>query len=800
MSWQLIYTSAPRGLLSGQSGFCTVARSADLREALVQRLEQISSYHYLRVAEAATAKRNPAISAFRLLDLRGAKYYVLTRILPCGLDFTARTNHLAHHLVFQPDELAELPSPAAILRRWPGWMASWQGEPRLLAQLDPAELAAARKTFLPAQTWARLTGDGGRAAGLLESECVRGCYLLCPPGSEDQLLEMYCETLELLNFNGQFPLRPWRHPFTSFLQAEDNPNDFQWRGCQENTPAYKQALTRSAPIIALRSVRVPGNSLVKLARETPKPPPAAEPFPKVAPKPAPSGSSSMSALKTLAREPYGRGAFIPPTLHSVNINKPARAAKPAFLDLDFTVNSATLTRLGIFVAVLVVLLVAQSLIKHHPATRPVEQGIPAPKPSSPLPPAPEPPLKKSPPAAVAPEARPLDRLKGDGPTFVLMVPNPNSFSLPIESISSFQNLLHRYDRSDPGALPGDIRVEVTTDHWDFASGSLMKVEGRNGQKGRQFSASLGATECVFDYSELMEEKGKSLAVQANFDRAPGAYAMHFGFSAPTNGDPFRLLILNAKNPPAPLRLAGQFLPEFLRDLAAPQPAALRLIPDFHLLAGQQWQLQPLLRTESHPAESQYLYKNWPSNDMPAAGHALDFADARQLLRAHREQLEGKRHSLSEYLRLPLGKRFGFDDPNLASFLSFSRRNLTRSRFLEYLDNLKDNAPEKSFIKKWHNQTDPDHPGDVAGKFQRLYDLWCDKRPEDRSWLTITNAEGPTNYFITAWQVLGEMELSQNQLDQLKMRFDELDRAYIALCIVDPRQPGPGLEMIRFNGP
>jgi hypothetical protein len=152
------------------------------------------------------------------------------------------------------------------------------------------------------------------------------------------------------------------------------------------------------------------------------------------------------------------------------------------------------------------------------------------------------------------------------------------------------------------------------------------------------------------------------------------------------------------------------------------------------------------------------------------------------------------------LGLPLGKHFGFDDTNLASFLSFSRRNLTRSRFLEYLDNLKDNAPEKSWIKKWRNQANPDHPGDVAGKFQKLYDLWCDKRPQDSSWLTVTNAEGPTNYFIAAWQVLGETELAQAQLDQLKMRFDELDRAYIALCIVDARQPGPGLEMIRFDGP
>ena len=44
MAWQLIFTSAPRTLSAGQSGYGTVARSADLREGLAQRLEQLSYY------------------------------------------------------------------------------------------------------------------------------------------------------------------------------------------------------------------------------------------------------------------------------------------------------------------------------------------------------------------------------------------------------------------------------------------------------------------------------------------------------------------------------------------------------------------------------------------------------------------------------------------------------------------------------------------------------------------------------------------------------------------------------------
>ena len=135
------------------------------------------------------------------------------------------------------------------------------------------------KTFLPAQTWLRVTGDAGRAAGLLEGECARGCYLVCPQGSEAQVLEMYCESLQLLNFNGQFPLRPWRsHPFTTFLQAEDNVADFQWRACQAgHARAPAGPATRNwTHSVALASVCRP-NSLVKVlarrrAKASPTPP------------------------------------------------------------------------------------------------------------------------------------------------------------------------------------------------------------------------------------------------------------------------------------------------------------------------------------------------------------------------------------------------------------------------------------------------------------------------------------------------------------------------------------------------
>jgi hypothetical protein len=788
MPWQLIYTSAPRGLLSGQSGFCTVARSADLRPALVQRLEQISSYHYLRVAEAATANRNPTVSAFRLLDLRGAKYYVLTRIQPCGLDFTARTNHLAHHLVFQPDELSTLPSPAALLRLWPDWRKSWQGEPRVLEEIDPAGFASATKSFLPAQTWDKLTGDAGRAAGLLESECVRGCYLVCPPESEEAVLQMFCETLELLNPEGRFPLRPWRYGFTTFLQAEDNPNDFQWRACQESTPAFKQAVTRSAPMIPLRSVRVPANDLVKRARDGPKPPPP----PATGPAATPSTSSTPSTPLSIRRDSFSRSLSVPAPLMGASQPKNPRSLRPALLDINFSIHSTTLARLGIFATVVVVLL----LLKHSAARRTTEQGSPiqASKPPSPMMLAPQ--LKISAPAKMALDPKQLDCLVGDGPTYILAVPNLTHFRLPIDSISTLQNLLHRYDRQDEGALPNDIRLEVNTDHWEVSPGSLMRV---GAWKAQQFSASLGASECVFDYSEWLDRQATSLAVQANFEYVPRLFSLHFGFSSPSNGDSFRLLIVNENNPPEPLHLARKFVLENHHGLNSSLETQVweRLLTNFKLLAGRQWQLQPFLKPKVP------LYKDWPDKDKPAAGCELDFADIRQRLDAQRDDLKKKLDKLSEPLARPLGKALGLTNDNLQSFLTFSPKHQTPAHFLEYLSKLKKTAPTNSWIKPWKDRPDSDQPEAVAGDLQQLHDLWLQNQPQAQPLLSATNKSGATNYFFFAWSHLSdtrqERESMQNNLEEVQQRLVNLTQVdYIALMIIDPSQPGRGLEMIRFE--
>ena len=781
MPWQLIYTSAPRGLLSGQVGFCTVARSGDLREALAQRLEQISSYHYLRVAEATTANRNPTVCTFRILDLRGSKYYVLTRIQPCGLDFTARTNHLAHHLVFQPNDLARLPSPSAILRNWDGWLPSWQGEPRLVEDPSLDNFDAAAGNFLPAQTWLRVTGDAGRAAGLLEGDCARGCYLLCPAGSEKQVLDMYCESLQLLNLNGQYPLRPWRHPFTTFLQAEDNAGDFHWRACQEGTPAHQEASQRQAALIPLRSVRVPNNSLVKSAREGQKEQPPAD-------SPAPA-KTALTLRPPPGRRPTAASKIDPSQWH-----KPSGGqARPGLFGVDFPLNPASIASIAIAIAVLLGLLATRHWL-------PKKQAAPErPPPAKPAKPSSargdQTRTAQAPPADLSP----LDFLPGDAPTYVLTTGNLEAFNLPLDSISRFQNLIQRYDHLE--TRPKDIHLSLNTNRWDSQSQALMPVNGREAQ---ELSAQTDSGfNCAFNYSGWISKSASAVGVVTSFTNQPGAFSVQFAFASPGDGDPFRLLIVNENKPPEPLRFS-------LRWLAANQaPLAQRLSAGFVLLGGRRWQMQPFVGA-SGSRQTNYLYKDWPVEDLPSLGDELNFAAAKQRLAGRLPALNKKADGLARKMEQqlkqagldnPLGTLLGLTNANLASFATYAA-DPSPADFLSYLNRLK----KQSAIAGWPRVAEDDAEADLAGKFGQVYDLCIDKNPEARASLMT----GGTNYFSATWQNLKEMEKSrlerqrvQGDIGKIQERMravpDALDKtAYVGLFMIDP--PKPGLEMIRFDGP
>lgn len=206
-----------------------------MREALMLQLEKWSYYQHLSLSGG----QERPIHSCRVIDLRGSRYHVLSRIQDAGLDFTGRTNFLAHHLVFTPEEIRQFPSPPIILRDWTGWVKSWTKEPELLENEDWSALTKlSTSVSVPAKDWQQLTGDAGNGYGLLESRA--GIAFRVDNLTEDRILGLFAESLELLELRDprrDFRATAWQYTFTTSMQEQDNPADFRWRCLHSDNPA-----------------------------------------------------------------------------------------------------------------------------------------------------------------------------------------------------------------------------------------------------------------------------------------------------------------------------------------------------------------------------------------------------------------------------------------------------------------------------------------------------------------------------------------------------------------------------------
>jgi hypothetical protein len=271
MPQQLIYTSAPRGIVAGRSGHCTVARSALMREALMLQLEKFCYYQHLSLSGG----RERPIFSCRIVDIRGTRFHVLSRIQDAGLDFTGRTNFIAHHLVFTPEEIRQYPTPPVILREWPGWVKSWTKEPQSLENEDWAELTAlAGKSNIPAQTWQRVTGDAVNGYGLLEARA--GASFRVDDQTDETVLELIAESLELLEVRDprrDFRSVAWNYTFTTSMQEQDNPADFRWRCIHSDNPAANRFATPDCRALsAVRATKWTGEetAFARAGRQAPQ--------------------------------------------------------------------------------------------------------------------------------------------------------------------------------------------------------------------------------------------------------------------------------------------------------------------------------------------------------------------------------------------------------------------------------------------------------------------------------------------------------------------------------------------------
>lgn len=168
---QLIYTSAPRLLDAGKSGFGTIARGRDIPKALVNYLERISTFD--------RAAGVDSLLYYTVFSAAGLRFHIFSRVQDCGADYTGRTNHVAHHFISEEGSaeysslLAGTPA-GAMLALQSQWCKRWDDPPCWLDSVPlPAALPKGEKF-----TWTRMTDSQENAGWLCAKEYHQGATLV----------------------------------------------------------------------------------------------------------------------------------------------------------------------------------------------------------------------------------------------------------------------------------------------------------------------------------------------------------------------------------------------------------------------------------------------------------------------------------------------------------------------------------------------------------------------------------------------------------------------------------------------
>ena len=131
MAHQIIYTSVPRGIAPGSKGYCTVVASNGMAPALQRQLESLSQYHHIHPPNTPKDYLNPTNYQYSTARFGGKQLCVLSRVSDAGLDYSRRSNLLAHHVALEVDECVTA-GPAAVLEQvvLPQNIKQWDQQPQ----------------------------------------------------------------------------------------------------------------------------------------------------------------------------------------------------------------------------------------------------------------------------------------------------------------------------------------------------------------------------------------------------------------------------------------------------------------------------------------------------------------------------------------------------------------------------------------------------------------------------------------------------------------------------------------------
>ena len=246
MALELIYTSAEAGIRPGTHGFCTVAASRELPAPLASTLESLSGYRHLFPPKTPNARFNPVACSHLTLPFNGKPIHIVSRIADAGLDYTDRTNKIAHHLVLQRSDLIEA-GPAALFGMPNLCVEKWNSKPTIF----PSAKTIPAMNIAPAicKTWDRFGGDPGWG-GVLAASVLRKRPVSIVAAIGMDILPLFQEAIALLPEN-----RRWEATFSTYYSKLPPGVEALWKGVL--TGSAEEGFVRAIPRVLVLDLTRP---------------------------------------------------------------------------------------------------------------------------------------------------------------------------------------------------------------------------------------------------------------------------------------------------------------------------------------------------------------------------------------------------------------------------------------------------------------------------------------------------------------------------------------------------------------
>ncbi|MBF0100502.1 MAG: hypothetical protein HQK77_06295 [Desulfobacterales bacterium] len=229
MIFELIYTSASKGLRPGTSGYTTVAHTEGMPLHYIQLCESLSGYIYL-YSDVTHEKYhlNPVAYSHYQFTVKDQRISILSRITAYHADYTGRVNKLAHHVMISPDHFS-VHGPAWLMQQPGFFVEQWDGELRLLSPKPMPFDDTTQEEVYFGRHWEYYCGDAG-IAGMIAQKALdhskTPSLIIFEPGMNT--LPLITEALNLIP-----PEKRWDITFNTYFTPTTKPIDSEclWRCC-----------------------------------------------------------------------------------------------------------------------------------------------------------------------------------------------------------------------------------------------------------------------------------------------------------------------------------------------------------------------------------------------------------------------------------------------------------------------------------------------------------------------------------------------------------------------------------------